>query len=136
MNDQFRAILDSLSEAKPRSRLGPYSDLVRELRKRRRPYREIARVLAEQCGLRVSLSTLHEFVQRHLPKERVSAENCLKPRAREMVAERIDAHGPANQDKVRQRIEALKRKATGSPNESTGFEFDASQPLRLRQEKS
>ena len=63
MSDKFRAILDALPEKPPRSRLEPYSELIDELRKRRRTYREIVSVLAEKCDLRVSISTIHDFVR-------------------------------------------------------------------------
>jgi hypothetical protein len=49
MDDKFGGLLDSLPEKPPRSRLEPYSELIVELRRRGRTYREIARILAEKC---------------------------------------------------------------------------------------
>jgi IS30 family transposase len=63
VSDKFRDILDALPEKPPRSRLEPYSELIDELRQRRRTYREIVSVLAEKCDLRVSISTIHDFVR-------------------------------------------------------------------------
>src|ERR1017187_5089462 len=49
MDDKFGGLLDSLPEKPPRSRLEPYSELIVELRRRGRTYREMARILAEKC---------------------------------------------------------------------------------------
>ena len=76
LSDKFRAILDALPEKPPRSRLEPYSELIDELRRRRRTYREIVDVLAEKCNLRASISTLHDFV-RAKEKEAKVAEKFL-----------------------------------------------------------
>jgi hypothetical protein len=58
--DDFQHILDTLPPQSPRSRLAPYGGLIDKLRRRGRTYREIVDILATQCGLRVSVSTLHE----------------------------------------------------------------------------
>jgi len=129
MNDRFREILDSLPDAIPRSCLEPYKELIQELRRRKRPYREIAGVLARECGIRVSHSTLYEFVQRHLSKNlsknRTSAEDCAEAQGR-----------PARRDEVRERIAALKREPVRSPNQPTTFQFDGTEPLRLKSGKT
>jgi hypothetical protein len=51
MDGQFKDILDSLPEKSPRSRLSPYRELIDELRRRDRTFREIAQILAEKCGV-------------------------------------------------------------------------------------
>jgi IS30 family transposase len=101
MEQRFLEILDHLPEMTSRSRLEPYKELIRELRRRQRSYREIARVLAEHCGIRVCHSTLHEFVERYLPDESAVRAGYLAPR----------------------------RAAQDQP---AGFQFDGSEPLRLR----
>ena len=63
MDAKFQAILDSLPPKLPRSKLDPYADLIRELRKRERSYREIAGLLKERCGLNVGVHTLYSFVR-------------------------------------------------------------------------
>ena len=63
MDDKLQVILDSLPEKRPRSRLEPYCELIDELRRRGRTYREIARILVEKCQLQVSRSTVHDFVR-------------------------------------------------------------------------
>ena len=59
----FKEILDNLPEKPPRSRLEPYRELILEMRRRGRPLREIAKVLAEKCGVSVVPSTIHDFVK-------------------------------------------------------------------------
>jgi len=63
MDAKFQAILDSLPPKQPRSKLEPYADLIRELRKRERSYREIAGLLKERCGVNVGIHTLYSFVR-------------------------------------------------------------------------
>src|SRR5437667_8511019 len=53
--------------AKPRrSRLEPYRDLINELRRRGRTYREIADILAEKCQLRAAASTVNRFLRKRV----------------------------------------------------------------------
>jgi len=63
MDAKFQAILDGLPPKPPRSKLDPYAELIRELRKRERSYREIAALLKERCGLNVGIHTLYSFVR-------------------------------------------------------------------------
>jgi IS30 family transposase len=63
MNETFKAILDSLPPKQPRSKLEPYTELIQELRKRGRSYREIAGILADRCGVRVGIHTVYNFVR-------------------------------------------------------------------------
>ena len=63
MDDRFRDILDSLPPKPPRSRLEPYAELINELRHRGTTYRNTAKILAEECQLEVSASTVHDFVR-------------------------------------------------------------------------
>ena len=132
MNDQFRKILEDLPEAPPRSRLEPYKELIWELRNRRRPYREIAQLLAERCGVRVSHSTLHEFVHRY---SHDGTAPLTRPRG-EPKPQVVDASRPIAELEVKQRIDALKRKQIGGRQDSTGFQFDDREPLRLKPGKS
>jgi hypothetical protein len=75
MDDKFQDILDSLSEKPPRSRLQPYGELIDELRRRGRTYRDIAGILAEKCQLQVSVSTVHDFVRVRSRTTRKSAKH-------------------------------------------------------------
>jgi hypothetical protein len=54
---------DNLPEKPPRSKLEPHRELIRELRRKGRTYREVAHLLEERLGLYVAPSTLHSFVK-------------------------------------------------------------------------
>jgi len=62
MDPRFKTILNNLPVRPPRSRLEPYRELILEMRKRGRSYREITHVLKQSCGLTVGTSTLNDFV--------------------------------------------------------------------------
>src|SRR5712692_4750200 len=64
----LRAILTDLPPPRRGSRLDPYLSLIRALRRRGRPYRDIVGVLREQCGVRVGLHTLFHFVRTRMPR--------------------------------------------------------------------
>src|SRR5438128_4932327 len=68
-DDQVRKILDALPKKVSRSRLEPYRELIRQLRRRRRTYREIAQLLGEHCQLRISVTAVHKFVERNLRRK-------------------------------------------------------------------
>jgi hypothetical protein len=57
------AELADLPPKSPRSKLEPHRELIRELRRRGRTYREVSRLFAERLGLQVAPSTLHSFVK-------------------------------------------------------------------------
>lgn len=142
MNDNFENVLDSLPEKAPRSRLEPYSKLIVELRRRKRTYREILDVLAEKCNLRVSISTLHDFV-RAKAKEAKRAAKVLRttvPQAEdknqgalspEVSRPKLTADRPSD-DEIRRRIAALRQRPRAIPADSSGgFQYNPDEPLRL-----
>jgi hypothetical protein len=57
------ARLGDLPPKPPRSKLEPHRELIRELRRKGRTYREVARLFHERLGLYVAPSTLHSFVK-------------------------------------------------------------------------
>ena len=63
MEPELRTILEYSPQKPPRSKLEPHRDLIRELRRSGRTYREVARLFHERFGLHVALSTLHSFVK-------------------------------------------------------------------------
>src|SRR5438445_10465028 len=65
-DDKVRDIIESLPEERSRSRLEPYRQLIAELRRLHRTYREIADVLGEKCQVQVSAAAVHNFVRLHL----------------------------------------------------------------------
>jgi hypothetical protein len=134
--DDFRYVLDSLPPKSPRSRLEPYGDLIHKLRRRGRTYREIVDILAAQCGLRVSVSTLHDFVRlQSIQKRRRKDRKAAKPNRGHRVIPtrtmtRVDQGSPAP-DEIQERISDLRRRATVVEPSPESFDYDPDEPLRL-----
>jgi hypothetical protein len=63
MEPELLTILESLPEKPYRSKLEPHRELIRELRRKGRTYREVAHLFEERLGLYVAPSTLHSFVK-------------------------------------------------------------------------
>jgi hypothetical protein len=61
VNDLEKLLADDRPEP-PRSRLEPHLDFVRELRRRGRTFRRIAKMLEEKCGVKVAPGTIHAFL--------------------------------------------------------------------------
>ena len=146
MDDNFQEILDSLPEKPSRSRLEPYGRLIDELLRRRWTYRGITRILAEKCQLKVSCSTIHDFVRRRTrsrrnrPKRRapVPAETMrVSPsaRAEEKTRASVEERESPPVDEVHQRIAALKQRPAPDQTSPKQFHYDPSEPLRLPPKK-
>ena len=63
MDEKIQELLDSLPPKGPRSRLEPHLELIRELRKRGRSYREISQFLADNCNVQAAHNTIHDFIR-------------------------------------------------------------------------
>jgi hypothetical protein len=63
MEPVLQSILESLPPKSPRSKLEPHRELIRELRRKGRTYREVAQLFHDRLGLHVAPSTLHSFVK-------------------------------------------------------------------------
>ncbi len=142
VSDKFQHIFDSMPEKPPRSRLEPYAELIIELRRRKRTYREILEVLAEKCSLQISISTLHDFVRVKTREERKAAK-LLRATAR-LIGDHNRAAAPSHvakptlnadrptDEEVRRRIAALKARPKPAPvSSSDDFQFNPDEPLRL-----
>ena len=141
MDDKFQAILDSLPPKPPRSRLEPYADLIHELRRRGRSYREITGILADRCGVRVGVHTLYNFV-----RVRTAASKKTKPAKAAAsggilwsppVVAPTPAVGDDGGGDVRQRIQALKDRPVSARAKSAEkvFHYDENVPLTVNQKK-
>ena len=129
MDEKWNDILSSLPPKPPRSRLEPYCELIDELRRRGRTYREIAGVLAENCHIRASKSNIHHFVRVRAQRAQAASRRTVSALA---AGEHIDQRRTPATDDVRQRIAALKQRKVAEDAEHVGFEFDPREPLRLR----
>lgn len=142
MRDDLKAIFDSLPPKPPRSRLEPYGELIREMREHGWTYREIAKVLAEKCDLRVAASTVHHFVRvyrqakgRRKGGVTVSARptgiDTVKATTLKAAAAAAGGHteGP---NALRKRIADLKARQAAAELTGKTFRYDPNEPLRLK----
>jgi hypothetical protein len=138
MDEAFQAILDSLPPKPPRSKLEPYAELIQELRKRGRSYREIAGILTNRCGVSVGTHTVFNFVRvrTQAPKKakppRAGAERSSQTPAASAPVETANTSPAARDEEVWRRIEALKKRSPQRDNaEKKVFVYDENEPLRL-----
>ena len=138
MDTKFREILDGLPDKPPRSRLEPYRELIRELRRRRRTYRDIAHILAEKCQIQVTASGVHDFVRkrswdkRKPPRPMASARKEERPAAAMTRVTTTPKSARSPGDEVQRKIAALKARRPGVKPLPEKFQFDPSEPLRLQ----
>jgi hypothetical protein len=112
--------IDNLPDKPPRSKLEPHRELIRELRRKGRTYREVARLFNDRLGLHVAPSTLHSFVKvRAKHRKRLQFE--LPP------SELPAADLPA----VLDRVAALKAKPVVRNAKPARFVFRENEPLTL-----
>ena len=103
----------------PRSKLEPHRELIRELRRKGRTYREVSRLFAERLGLQVAPSTLHSFVK-------------VRARHRKQVQFELPAAElPSAESPVSARLAALKAKPTAQETKRSRFVFRENEPLTL-----
>ena len=143
-DDKFWEIIESLPEKRSRSRLEPYRQLIAELRRLRRTYREIAHVLREKCQVQVSAAAIHNFVRLHLRRKRnpirrqepgfraspqlggtAMNERPTSPPIRKRVTT-----SPVSDEEVRRRIEELRRRPALAETPVL-FHYDPNEPLHL-----
>lgn len=135
MDRKFEDILDTLPEKPPRSRLEPYRELIGELRKRGRTYRDIAGILAEKCQLRVSVSRIHDFARVPLRAKRKQASADTRISAAAVTLSTTDANAVRqagrSTDEARQRIAAVKLRPAPGKVDPQQFRYDPGEPLHL-----
>jgi hypothetical protein len=102
-----------------RSKLEPHRELIRELRRKGRTYREVSRLFAERLGLQVAPSTLHSFVK-------------VRARHRKQVQFELPAAElPSAQPPVSARPAAFKAKPTPQESKRSRFVFCDNEPVTL-----
>jgi len=111
--------IDNLPEKPPRSKLEPHRELIRELRRKGRTYREVAHLFEERLGLYVAPSTLHSFVKVRA-KHRKRTQFELPP------IQLATADSP-----VLDRVSAFKAKPVVRTAKPTRFVFRENEPLSL-----
>lgn len=119
MEPTHQTILESLPPKSPRSKLEPHRELIRELRRKGRTYREVALLFRERLGLYVAPSTLHSFVKVRA-KHRKQMQFELPP-IEPSSAERSELSG----------IAALRTKPLAPARKPARFVFRENEPLTL-----
>lgn len=119
MEPAHQTILESLPEKQYRSKLEPHRELIRELRRKGRTYREVAQLFRGRLGLYVAPSTLHSFVKvRARHRKRTQFE--LPPESTTQEPSEVD-----------RRIAALKGKPSSDTAKGVRFVFRENEPLTL-----
>ncbi len=113
------AELSDLPPKPPRSKLEPHRELIRELRRKGRTYREVARLFDERLGLHVAPSTLHSFVKVRA-RHRKQTQLELPP----VEVEAMQSAGGTG-------VAALKAKPTALVTKGRRFVFQENEPLTL-----
>jgi len=119
MEPALQTILESLPEKQHRSKLEPHRELIRELRRKGRTYRDVARIFHERLGLHVAPSTLHSFVKVRA-KHRKRTQFELPP-----------LESTTTESPVLDRLAALKAKPTVREAKRARFDFRENEPLTL-----
>jgi hypothetical protein len=146
MDTQTREILEALPLPAARSRLAPHGDLILAMRRMGWTFREILSVLQEKCRVKVSISTLHDFVKQEgrkrkkLPPNQRHAALNPEPSSQPALAAPALSEGDGSQSgpiqpDVLKRIEALKQRPAAAKSGRLVFEYDPDQPLQLPQKK-
>ncbi len=143
VDQTIQQLLDAVPNRSP-SKLEPHAAVIRELRKKRRTYSEIAQFLEQHLQLRVAPSTLHYFVKsraKQAREQKASERKLSEPASVAVPQEPVAPSAPAPEeastgDAVRERIRALKNKPVPAAVEPARFEFDPDQPLTLQPKKT
>ncbi len=137
-NKAFEAILDSIAPKKSRSRLEPYFELIFELHRRGRTYREIVRILKECCGFQTSRSTVNDFVRAHSKTKRnlqrrgsPEAKTTQPPDTASSLKTNFLPTTGGDADEIQKRISDFRRRPVPTETRPQLFCYDPSKPLRI-----
>jgi len=138
MDESLESILDSLPPKPSRSKLEPYREFIRELRRRGRSYQEITNILRDRCGVTAGVHSVYNFVRvRAKAEERKRPKQCGGGKSTETAASTRFVEGAHSQPRpptgndVRKNIEQLKRRQPGEPPEEKVFVYNEDEPLKL-----
>ena len=137
MDEKLRQLLDQMPERPPRSKLEPHAEVIRELRKKRRTYGEIATFFREHLQLSVAPSTIHDFVKTRARQARQSAasdpelpvSSSAEVRTESVSKPPSEITASGVSDDVRNRIRALKAQPSPAKPERPRFEFNPQEAL-------
>lgn len=139
MDESLESILDTLPPKASRSKLEPYREFIRELRRRGRSYQEITNILRDRCGVTAGVHTVYNFVrvrekaERGTRPMRHSAGRSAKAATPTRLAERANVQPRSlTGDDAWKNIEKLKQRQSATPSEEKVFVYDDNEPLKLR----
>jgi len=151
MDSRFEAILNSLPNKKPRSRLEPYCELILEMRKRGQSYRAIAQILRKSCGLKFGSSTVNDFVLAHSKSQQIttgknkyrspvatSSYNALQgviSHSKDTTESKGAARSPKVLEGIARTLKELKDRPLKTHTKKVLFEYNPDEPLRLQHDK-
>ncbi len=138
MDETLRKLLDNVPERPPRSKLEPHAEVIRELRRKRRTYQEIAAFFKEHLQVSVAPSTIHDFVKvraRRLPKRVPELPELSVSRGPELqVGKPVEAApipgSTSTRPDMRSPFQAVREQPAATPPEEKPFQFDVNEEFR------
>lgn len=142
MDAKLKTILKNLPAKKLRSRLEPYRELIREMRRRGRSYREIIQVLRDHCDLQFSVSALHDFVRKRSSSKTITSAHSGAKQITKKSKPSVEHSKNIGRTISTQRSgkeyggdaitnKALQETRIKAPAKRTLFHYDPDEPLRL-----
>ena len=143
MDRQTQDFVNSLGDHPMRSRLEPYYEFIRVLRRKRFPYRKIVTILQERYQIETSKSAVHDFLkvrrnhslqapEQVPPPSPAQTSGLFSDPAEGAAIGTLPSSAPSNKAEVYAHIEELKRrKRTPPPPPKPRFHYEEGEPLRL-----
>ena len=135
MNPDISKLLDAIPEKPPRSKLQVHADVIAELRRKRRSYREISEFFRDNLAITVAPSTINDFVRVRRRRGKRNTETGDEQLQPAMLPTTVPRPAPVvastTGDDGRQRIAALKQRTRAEEPQKL-FEYNESEPLKLR----
>ena len=128
---RLRESPEALPTGNPRSKLEPHYNLIRELRRRRCTYKQVAQYLADQMGLLVTPSTIHSFVAIRAKRRSARPLEYELPPLAEAERTETTSQPVAGEDADGQNpIDRLRRRPA-APAKERRFDFRPEEKLKL-----
>ncbi|HKD10219.1 MAG TPA: hypothetical protein VKB79_30195 [Bryobacteraceae bacterium] len=134
MDESLKTILDSLPPKASRSKLEPYRELIRELRRRGRSYQEITDILRDRCGVTAAVHSVYNFVRVRekadkgtRPKEHGGGRSTDTARPTELA----EGERALTGDDAWKNIQKLKQQQSATTTEEKVFVYNEDEPLKL-----
>ena len=141
MDERIRKLLDQTPERQPRSKLEEHAEVIRELRRKRRTFQEIAVFFREHLQVSVAPSTIHDFVKKRARQARIRQTHVPKSPPDSSLGATLmpvpptsDAVPPPSTKDTRDTTLAVRTHPVTTSREPSLFEFELESPLTLNPE--